>query len=230
MKVNYKERIPSTNLSRWIWRYMSLTKLLSLVQTESLYFTPLCKFDDTREGTLRSVDFTKNDIKHYKSTSGHRNFGLCWFKSDFESLAMWKIYGSSHDSISIQSDLSLFNKCITDTRDWTIDIDKIQYAPLTSPNTFMHFYREPTDDDLFWYKDESFAYENEWRLIINFTEENYSMLDKSDKNGLNIKIDPNKLIEKIYVSPNCSQWRYESIKSILHDFGITASIQKSRIC
>lgn len=238
MKINFKERPSSMNTSRWIWRYMNLSKLISLIQTESLYFIPLDRFDDKREGMFRSIDILAhiNDnkpidevVSYNKSRSAHRNFASCWFKAEYESVAMWSIYGNHNDSIAIQSDLNFFKNCIIDDRAWTINIDKIIYVNWTAETKFSHFYKKPDDDELFWFKDKSYEYENEWRFIINFSEEDYNNLEESEKKGLNIKIDTNKLIERIYVCPNCSNWKYETLKALLIDYGITAEVSKSRI-
>ncbi|MFH1050728.1 MAG: DUF2971 domain-containing protein [bacterium] len=216
---------------------MSLTKLLSLIQTNKMFFSSMNILDDKREGFYRNIDIMghldnkEKDIQDFisydRSTTGHRNYVSCWFKAEYESLAMWDIYGRFNDSIAIQSDLNFFKKCIVDKRDWTLNIGPIKYVNWNSQNLFTPFNEKPNDDELFWYKDKSFQYEHEWRMIITLSEKEFNDMNKPK--GLSIEVDTNSLIERIYLSQNYSSWSYDSIKNLLKDYGINSEIRKSRI-
>jgi hypothetical protein len=99
-----------------IWRYISLPKLLHLLQTKDLFFASVSSLskNDPWDGHWAEDEFqdviatfnrmlnldwprvTRDAIK--KST-----FVNCWYRSDYESAAMWTIYGKDGVALNQQS-------------------------------------------------------------------------------------------------------------------------------
>ena len=63
-----------------------------------------------------------------------------------------------------------------------------------------------------WYKRESFAYEKEFRIIIEDDRE----VGSSDWNKT-IKVDLNLLIDNIYISPEADKWFAELVNDIIRN-------------
>lgn len=120
---------PDSNIK--IWRYMDVTKLVALMETQSLHFARADTLQDPFEGSLALVNKIETDqlitqiYKDIESNASHEirctheqareNFAQitrkmrqwvfisCWHSGEVESLAMWKQYGSSGGSVVIQS-------------------------------------------------------------------------------------------------------------------------------
>lgn len=95
-----------------VWRYMDFTKLVSLIDSQCLYFTRADRFDDRFEGALPKANVTARKIvfEQFPETvreailKSGRSEGItnkhwtrynainCWHMNDYESAAMWKLY------------------------------------------------------------------------------------------------------------------------------------------
>lgn len=218
-----------------MWRYMTCTKLLSLLQAEALFFAPAKHQADGNEGLYRTLEKESFLVGHSskilldKSKSGHRNFICCWFQSAHESAAMWQLYGQSKSGFAIQCDPWWNKKWLSDDRNHTIDVGPVKYRHIRTEGIYSIFHQRPSDDDLFWYKDMAFKYEKEWRMIITLSEEQYQELTPEDKKGLRVKVKPNELIERIYLTPGMSAKNVDLWRGYLSEFGVNAEIHESRI-
>ena len=105
------EILPSDDVH--LWRYMSIPKFLSLIQSSQLYFHRADKFRDIYEGsfTQGSLDehmeewdsnFSEDHIYLLKRIPNF-SFVSCWHMSKFESAALWEIYGTKEGSVAIQT-------------------------------------------------------------------------------------------------------------------------------
>jgi hypothetical protein len=110
-----------------IWRYLDFTKLVSLIDSRSLFFSRLDTFDDPFEGSYTKInvvarsivpsgipdEFKENYLKMNEGRSGFNrnwpkfNFASCWHMNEHESAAMWKLYLKSDEGIAIQSTFAL---------------------------------------------------------------------------------------------------------------------------
>ena len=114
-----------------IWRYLDVTKLVALMETQSLHFTRADRLDDPFEGSLplgnqiaeekmvsrmfkdqRVNEAGKVRYTHAQLREEVRKSSLlikrwifvnCWHSGDTESVAMWKQYGPTTGSVAIQS-------------------------------------------------------------------------------------------------------------------------------
>ena len=74
----------------------------------------------------------------------------------------------------------------------------------------------------FLYKRKSFQYENEVRLLGDAT-----LLNKPINDGLKIDIDPNHLIERLYIHPRSQNWYKSLVETVVTRLGYTFEIAKS---
>lgn len=88
-----------------LWKYMSLSKFLYLLNTHSLYFCRLDCFDDPFEGSLSLLDKglfrCTDENRQYWEREVKRHYASCWIKSDHELNLMWNSYGK--DGIAIKT-------------------------------------------------------------------------------------------------------------------------------
>lgn len=231
-----------TNPDVQIWRYINLPKFLDLIQTGTLYFSraDFLRKIDKFEGSY-STNYSKRinqfisegeielpenypiskdtyltvekKMENYIETVGIKETYInCWHISDFENFAMWKIYSDAF-GVSIES---TYNKmCDSFIDKWgpynegsEIHIGKVFYidrnrSMIPQGNGFWPF----------MCKGKEFEYENELRCVIwdhgNGKNEN-----------IKVKVDLDKLIQKIHISPFAGGWFKRSIESLCEKYRI----------
>lgn len=168
-----------------IWRYMSFTKFMSLIEKRALYFSSIDNLNDPFEGSITRVDMDsrkKGMIRaaeiwkgmnvEYDATEHEEMFSCvnkeerriffvnCWHINEYESSAMWDIYSKKDQSIAIQS---TFERLCDSFKkyDRIIWIGKVKYIDYDNESI-------PTDNYLkkFLCKRKSFEHEAELRAII----------------------------------------------------------------
>lgn len=224
-----------------VWRYMDFTKFISLIETQSLHFTRVDKFEDPFEGSLpnRTID-VKNRLLAYSSGEERRiqireaksknktyrqHFAVnCWHENEYESAAMWNLYLKSNEGIAIQSTYKLLNNCFTE--DHKIVCGKVKY--INFPEDSISFI-DPVEK--FFTKRKSFNCENEIRaLISNLSFENDDLhLPKALAVGLPISVNLKNLIQNIYVAPNSPIWFLKLVKSTVIRYGYKFKVKKSQM-
>ncbi|ENI8058848.1 DUF2971 domain-containing protein [Vibrio vulnificus] len=196
-----------------LWRYMDFTKLLYLLEKQTLVFPNANSFEDPYEGTWpqASFDILTQEGRFPEDTVGQLISGLqnlkkemfisCWYMSEHESAAMWDLYLSSKEGVAIQTDTdTLFSEL--NNSDIDIYVSKVSYLdydkqPVPLGNIFYPFTHKRT----------SFAHENELRAIIW----NVGALEPVK----HVDINPLSLIKAIHVSPRAPVWFAELVRSIV---------------
>jgi hypothetical protein len=217
---------------------MDFTKLLSLLENRQLFFTRADQFEDPYEGTWSKASVTL--LRNPKLNGGlpinaadqiiacmdkmrKKIFISCWYTSEHESAAMWKLYLQSCEGVAIRTDhTTLFetlNKTSIMTR--TTLVKYIDYESTLIPfgNLFFPFI----------YKRMSFSHEKELRVIIWSEEDvNLSQID-SNATYFNINVIPEELIKAVHVSPMAPKWFGKLVEQILQRYGITCPIERSSL-
>lgn len=229
-------RPPSSNCT--LWRYMDFAKLLSLLETRSLYFPRSDTFDDPYEGTLskamverlkaeeESGAFPKGMVDFYiRSLEFQRRnmYVSCWFMSDHESAAMWKLYLQGSDGVAIRTTYSSLVKALTPSP-LSIGVTTVQYAdyystPISFGNIFFPF----------TYKRISFEHEKELRAIVWATEEANRPNIEEGTLGVAVSIDPAELIRALHVAPTAPKWFGDLVTSVMARYGTECPVIHSTL-
>ena len=209
-----------------VCRYMSKEKLISLLETQSLYFKKVKEFQDQYEGrsipwSVREFDeelgtngTTEHVIYHVNNSRSLANefvYANCWSINDKESSVMWGYYGKSHISklgVCIRTTAQNLYDSILDGRNVYSAVIEYTDSPVpTLGNMFM---------DCF-VKSIEFEDEKELRLWV---AENYQTMNTPipKESSFNIKVDTKKLIQKLIVSPFANEGEYNDIKTQLSNY------------
>lgn len=229
-----------------VWRYLDFTKLLSLIDKRRLYFTRADKFDDPFEGSwpkanVKAREYIPTDLQ---GTGLEKYLAFmnqmpqinrrwtqymavnCWHANDHESAAMWKLYLKSSEGIAIQSTYSRYKKSIID--DEKVYIGQVTYIDYDKDGIDANNIFSP-----FVHKRKSFEHEREVRgLIAKWPLDRENSLDFSKEtiqHGIEIKIDIETLIEKIYVAPNAPSWFTELVDNVIKRYGYKFEIIQSQL-
>jgi hypothetical protein len=140
-------------------------------------------------------------------------FFNCWHLNDSESDAMWKIYAKNVASIAICSTTGRLKSSLSDSR--PVFIGKIQYVNFsTDAQEFDIIVRR------FMRKNNAFSHEQELRAAL------YDV-HKLNNAGEKVSVDPDRLIEKIVISPTADEWFRGLVESIIQKMGFTFPVVPS---
>jgi hypothetical protein len=219
-----------------IWRFMDLSKFLSILEKQALFFVKLSKLDsiDPLEGYLshatvremrESINKFETQEKKRRKNILERNLQLfkksrnilhvsSWHMNKYESAAMWKLYIKSGEGIAIQSTYKRLIESFTSLETFEsvgvveyIDYDIEKFDWKNAYNSALH-------------KRKGFEHEKELRAIV---------MDPRPQNGKYISVDLNILIENIFLAPTSPSWLNDLIKGILLKYGLKKKVMFSRI-
>jgi len=244
----YKEHptfIQPDNEEIKVWRYMDFTKLVSLIDSRRLYFTRADKFNDPFEGSWPKInvaarEYVPDDIPaegrdkflEVMSSLGETNKHWpryeainCWHMNDCESAAMWKLYLKSDEGIAIQSTYAKLKKSLID--DETIYLGKVKYIDYDT-----EYINAGNILEAFMHKRKSFAHEQEVRALVSkwpTSEKGIDFTRETIEHGLQIKVDIETLIERIFVAPSAPTWLADLATAIITKYGYKFDIVHSQL-
>lgn len=245
----YKEHLvfKTPDNDKKIWRYMDSIRLFDILFRKKLYFSRADLLGDHYEGSypkeniddrnVHIVEFFQPEIignlsnkelikAVAKFNKSWRHFiGVnCWCMSEYESSALWQIYGDYSKGLAIQSTIGRLKESLKkDIQD--IYVGKVSYINYMSDKI-------PDDNKLhpFLYKRKSYEYENEIRavtLLPNYVLENKSIVKIKREKGYSVNVDPEILIENIFIAPHCDSWQKNIIESIIKICGLNIRPKQS---
>jgi hypothetical protein len=212
-----------------LWKYATFQKFLDFLLMKRLYFRRIDKLTDPFEGMMPPDLYSPSSSgaaeieaaaileKHalYIERERTKVFTNSWHQNEYESEAMWKIFGGAGHSIAITAKLSSLVKAL---RDQDLTLGKVLYKD-TIKDDF-------TLSDIFDFallKRKPFEHEREFRLLyINNDGEHSPKL--LDENGLHIHVEPKDIIEAIYVSPLSEPWQAELTQHIVAREGLAERV------
>ena len=242
----YEEPLPDDML----WRYMDLSKFISMISRNDLYFAAAYTFEDIFEGAKGIID----------KKSDWDNFYLDFFQKailtapgqDISKLTTEKLKAEAERLLTELSTCGEINRKSTYISCWHMnnyeseamwkmyskDVTNAIAIQTTSGHLYEALHREPyitigkvkyidfnkrfsSINGSFWYKRKSFEYENEVRAII----QKHNVNEK----GIYISVDIDKLIDRIYVSPYASEWFVDVVKSVVEKYKINIPILHSQM-
>ena len=224
-----------------VWRYLDLAKYLDLLTSRTLFLSTVGCLPDHFEGSITHIndqatreyinsivdmspevkDRALQNLSNSQKDSRSRININCWHMSEFESEAMWKLYGKHADAVAIRTRYSTLVNCLPESTSIGLVnyIDyKTDYIPggnLLTP---------------YMYKRMSFEHEKEVRVLYwqAPTLEIPLPLIKED-GGIRIPVYLDLLIEDIYVAPSCPKWQLRLIKLITTKFLPSKTVHQSSL-
>ena len=177
----------------------------------------------------------------------------CWHQNPVESMAMWDKYHMRNSGIVIKTTMRDLKNSLSDSKN--VFIGKVEYF-YSKNYDFDYKNRLGHSGSLlnqkwtyfpYFHKRKAFEHEREVRMIIDIEPfvrraldqeipEDVSLLQKyiSEiefpdicKVGKPLKVNVNKVINKIIISPYCDNWITETVKSVVHQYGFDFSVNSS---
>jgi hypothetical protein len=217
-----------------LWRYMSLQKLLALLQSRSLHFSQLKLLRDPCEGSVpiaweSAVDVSQPDPISGSSRRtewqeyqffpgpgeylkdkrlGDELYVSCWHAHEQQSAAMWSVY-SSENGIAVKTTCDLlanaFQSC-----ERNIELAAVQYmesVPGLICGRPWTIKRLPFQD------------EREVRACVRDPD--------CKQPGLLVPVDVETLVEEVWVSPESEAWTEAVVKDVVAKYDLRKPVQRS---
>lgn len=246
-----KAFLPKSDYS--IVKYLDLTKYISLLQRQALFFCRLDKLEDPFEGLTPKANFDPRvewhrymrDVENFyeapptddeilqsvkRSYEDEKFFKMiycvnCWNKYDQESAALWKIYSDFNKGIMIRSSINNIKRSLTDFKE-EITLSEVKY--LNYDKDIM------SDGNIIYpiiHKQKAYSYENEVRLIFDVTQPGrvHDWSKEEIEEGLFIGVDLDKLIDEIIISPYASEWFTKLIVDLTNKYGLKKNVKRSAL-
>jgi len=228
-----------------LWRYMDFTKFLSLLQTNSLYFTRADKLDDPFEGAKCRIEdkLTYEEWHIYElrkraqneaSFNDRQKRGFVKFLLENETLGLPFSYQNfincwhenEYESVAMWNlyTTSLeYGVAIKTTYEKLCNslenVDDIQIGKVIYHD--LNIEKPNNEDDVFWYKLNPYKHEQEVRAIIEDLNPDLQEIGKL------IPIKLNLLIDEVYLSPFSKLWFKDLVKNVMEKYGFIKDIKTS---
>jgi hypothetical protein len=207
-----------------VWRYMDLPKFLDLIQTSELHFTRLDQLEDPYEHAIQTAACRR------KPLDGETMYVNCWILSEYESAAMWTIYGGN-SGVAVQSSRWRIGSVLEPP--WKLEgikgwrstgSGRVQYLDNKRFAELLTTTGEPLTNVVpVFNKRMSFSHEQEFRLAIGRKGEH------QESSHVRLRVDLNDLIERIYVSPTAPAWIFNVAKRAAEKYGIEQKVTHSEL-
>ncbi len=221
-----------------IWRYMDFSKFIDLLDSSCLFFPRLTILRnlDPYDGSF--IPFSSHDKKDKLSKKIFKEFDRillndtfvsCWYLSDVESAALWKLFPKSDEGIAIKSNIGKLVQSI-ETRNSeqntiylgsvTYGHEKVAARKTNNPKSF-------SGSDALFTKRQCFEHEKELRLVMHANDIKTPVLS----NGINLKIevDLELMISEIIISPEAPSWIEDLVKRVTKKYGFSFEIRQSTL-
>jgi hypothetical protein len=235
-----------------IWRYVDLTKFLSMLEKQSLYFRRFDKLADAdpfeglyTETNLRldtlipslpgqvGTPFTtgkefqqlRESVRFVAKKSRSVFFVNCWHASEHESAAMWKLYLKSDEGVAVQSTVRALKRSLRKYSEYEVNIGKVRYIDPSSEAI-------PEFDlmQLTQFKRKSFEHEKELRVSIWTGQAGKNTWQKNkyeNEAGIYVPIDVGSLIKRVFVSPTAEKWFTQLVRSLCKRYKVRKPVTQS---
>lgn len=217
---NYRETL--------IWRYMDLDKFSKMLNSSTIWFSRVDKFDDLFEGSISELtnkilkygsDVTPEMIKHFNKVQKWQQqwtYTTCWHNAPYENALMWRAYAPKGIVVK-----SKYYKLV-EQLDSNAVIGPVLYknynTDIVAEGTQMRYYQ----------KRHNFIDEREVRALISeFPEEDIAKTNSAL--GKAIKVDLSKLIDNIVCRPFADISEFETIKKMVSDAGLKIQVVESEL-
>lgn len=234
-----------------VWRYMSLEKFDSILESRSLYFASAEQFinEDNHEGAITEQEYENrvSNIRKYSNNEYEVKRNLkqlekafkplreyakisCWHINENENIAMWKYYQGKDRGIAIESTSRKLERFVGSYRidktygEEAIHLGLIKYIDFeTESMDFRH-----GSLTRFLYKRNPYSYENELRMIISLRMAKEFGV-KTPKEGILVPFDFENAINRIVLPPDADYEMENKVHWILKKYNSKIPIEYSRL-
>lgn len=220
-----------------VWRYMDFSKFVDLLDSSCLFFprlTVLRKLDPYEGSFIPFGSHDKKDDKEKRLLKGldkilpRQTFVNCWYLSDVESAALWKLFPKSDEGIAVMSNIERLRKSVeSKSGQHTIYMGSVTYGHERIIERKTEIPKSYNGDDAVFTKRACFEHERELRLVIYANDIKTPILH--NQNGLKLLIDLESLISELIISPEAPYWIKDLAGRVTKKYGFSFKITQSTL-
>jgi hypothetical protein len=223
-----------------VWRYLDFTKFVALFENRSLHFTRIDRFSDLLEGSWPAASIVEREQLAARVSPMHRDLaesyvtGIpaaskrlrtqaaanCWHMNEHESAAMWRLYLSSKDGIAIRSTYARLKAGFTAAE--PVYLGKVNYIDYSCQHIDIYNLLNPLT-----HKRKSFEHEREVRAAIVRMNPVAGQPDQIPESGIEVPVDPETLIDAIFVAPTSPAWFRTLVEAVLRRYSSRLPVLQS---
>jgi hypothetical protein len=237
--LEYHSSFETPEGDQLLWRYLDVGRYLALLSSSALHFSRIDCFDDKWEGEYPEPSKARmRQMEAKLGVSGllpganrwmkHTIFANCWHEADYESAAMWRLYGEEGFNLAIVSSVDKINQALQAEERHKVYCGRVKYVDykkdfVSVGNALTPFLR----------KRKSFGFEAEVRLLIWDVPIPKKIPEKGKKAktdtlptgkhniaGLDAKVKLSALLRKVLVSPKAPDWYVNVIREVTVKYGL----------
>ena len=214
-----------------IWRYVDLERFIALLHTQTLSLCRIDRFEDPWEASWPQplVDAARQNwgaaaqpFLDFSTRARAASFVSCWHESTTDSAALWGLYAGK-SGVAIRSSVASLEKAIRDNKDFYIG--RVRYIDFESePPSELNLSIPP------FLKRKSFEHEREIRVLhwhMPMDQDRVAWEQSAERNQLGM--DPETLIESLYLAPSCPPWLLPSVQELCRRFNVSAQVVRSSL-
>ena len=208
-----------------------------------LYLTRADQFEDAWEGALGgkdaierqqaagTYDANRLNDKVYRYSILPRlalsnTFVSCWYLSDDESDAMWKLYTTKQYGVAIVSTAMKLSRALRLPARKKADHPDLVKPVRIAPVRYVDYKTLATNfepEELFLYKRKSFAHEREVRVYTQTIVQG----EGANLPEVRLPVDIKKLVSAIHVSPYAQPWFGDVVREVVDAFAPGIAVRHS---
>ena len=213
-----------TDRTSQVWRYLPLSKFISLLHSSQLHLSRVDLLNDPHEGSLpgplvlaRNNHFDEMGRSEMGNLFARLNqkvrqacYVSCWALSPFESEALWRLYATNADGIAIQTTYQALIDVIEPDNE--IFMGKVTYLDYDAEGFPINYLYYPV-----MHKRRAFAHENEVRLVKVLNDH----IDHDGPPGpanITVPVNLDNLVHAIYVTPYARPWYVDTVAAVVEKF------------
>jgi hypothetical protein len=232
-----------------------------LLSTKALFFSRADRLGDPFEGSIpkRMADEPARFLPPDAATPIKASMSVlrrvltkntivnCWHRSEYESAAMWKLYGVDDRGVAIRSTRARLIKSLPPRDDEVVALRvkrkpdgchealQIYVGEVTYIDYESGIFRDNNTGLPFLHKRRSFEHERELRAIAQTIPGKFgvSVLTEEvscfDRGGDFVPIDLAALVESLYVAPTAPLWFVELVQSVVDQYGFSFPVRRSAL-
>jgi len=219
-----------------LWRYMDLSKFISLLNEKALWLARVDTFRDKQEGRfpdeMRKIfekfytGFEKEDVSPIKSVEDFLDFVRkntfisCWHKNSDENMVMWEIYGRDTKALAIQTTVERFKNSIDPSNLFgnSLLLKNVLYQQAEQISGMLR------REECYFIKRPHYSHEAEARICLDVYSDFFPTKDTPQ--GYYLPVLINGLIEKILIHPDSPDGFMDDVKSITKKFNVHAPLER----
>lgn len=220
-----------------IYRYMSTSNFLKMLDERKLYFSNIMEWKDPWENfILQIVKLRDGKVVRLISNYGMGLYGFCWTKNK-DADSFWRLYedkGKNDSVVMIESTVGQVIKAVEGIiPENDIIYNHVKYfkqdcAFIENLNKIDYKY------DYFFLKRDAFSYENEVRFLLDdqVLRDKVEYIKSDEHNykiAMKVECDLEVLIKGVLVHTNCEEHIFEELKMSLNQYLPNVNIEKSNL-